>query len=129
MRFVYSRKGGPLINWNRGRSPGWATGSGRSADARSLGDIDIMPKAGGPEVVSTVGDYISVGDTEPSPLARFVSPGGVLSMAGLAAGAYHGYKRNGNVRWAVGWGVLGALFPLITGGVAVAQGFGKKKGA
>lgn len=55
------------------------------------------------------------------------SAGIMLSMAGAAAGAYHGYKRNGSVGWAIGWAMLGSIFPLITGGVAVAQGFGKPK--
>lgn len=51
-----------------------------------------------------------------------------LSMVGAAAGAYHGYKRNKSVKWAVIWSLLGGLSPLIVGAVAVAQGFGKPKG-
>lgn len=52
-----------------------------------------------------------------------------ITYAGVGVGAYHGYKRNGSVGWAIVWGVLGGLFPLITGGVALAQGLGKKKGS
>jgi len=60
-----------------------------------------------------------------------LSPGAMLalrvvSMASAGASAYHGYKRNrGSVGWAIGWGVLGAIFPIITPAVALAQGFGK----
>jgi hypothetical protein len=50
----------------------------------------------------------------------------VLSVAGMGTGAYHGYKRNrGSVGWAIGWGLLGGLFPIITIPVSLAQGFGK----
>lgn len=50
----------------------------------------------------------------------------VLSIAGAGIGAYHGYKRNDSVGWAIGWGVLGAMFPVITSAVAFAQGVGKR---
>lgn len=50
----------------------------------------------------------------------------VLSAAGVAAGAYHGFKRNNSVGWAIGWALLGGLFPFITIPVSLAQGFGKK---
>lgn len=53
-----------------------------------------------------------------------------LSMAGAALAAYHGYKRNHeSTGAAVGWGVLGGLFPIITVPVALAQGYGKPAGA
>ncbi len=48
-----------------------------------------------------------------------------LGIAGTALGAYHGYKRTGSVGWALGWALLGGLFPIITIPVAYAQGFGK----
>lgn len=55
---------------------------------------------------------------------------GLLSVAGAALAAYHGYKRNHeSTGSAVGWGVLGALFPVITVPVALAQGYGEPKGA
>lgn len=51
---------------------------------------------------------------------------GLLSLAGAGTGAYHGYKRNkGSVGWAIGWGVLGAIFPIITIPVSLAQGYAK----
>ena len=47
----------------------------------------------------------------------------------MGASAYHGYKRNepgGNpVAWALWWGFWGALLPIITVPVALAQGFAK----
>ena len=53
----------------------------------------------------------------------------VASLSGTAIGAYHGYKRNqGSVGWAIGWALLGGLFPVITVPIAFAQGIGDPKG-
>jgi hypothetical protein len=49
-----------------------------------------------------------------------------LAAVSSALSAYHGYKRNLSVPWAVGWGLAGALFPVITPAVALAQGFGRR---
>lgn len=50
------------------------------------------------------------------------------SLAGTGLGAYHGYKRNrGSVGWAIGWALLGGIFPIITIPVAFAQGYAKPK--
>jgi len=51
----------------------------------------------------------------------------LASIAGGAASAYHGYKRNHSVGWAVWWGFWGSLLPVFTPIIAYAQGFGKKK--
>lgn len=49
-----------------------------------------------------------------------------LSLGSAAASTYHGYKRNrGSVPWALAWGFLGGMFPIVTPAIAVAQGFGK----
>lgn len=59
------------------------------------------------------------------------TPGWVYAMAGIGGllGAVHGYRRNrGSVGWAIAWGVAGTLLPLPTTGVALLQGYGKKKG-
>ena len=53
---------------------------------------------------------------------------GIAGLASAGASAYHGYKRNESVGWAVVWGLLGGMFPIITPAVALAQGFGKPKG-
>lgn len=50
-----------------------------------------------------------------------------VSTASMAASAYHGYKRNDSVGWAIWWGLMGAMFPVITPAIGVAQGFGKRK--
>jgi predicted secreted protein len=51
-----------------------------------------------------------------------------LSYAGMASGAYHGYKRNGgSVGWAIAWATLGSLAPFITIPVSLAQGYGKSR--
>ena len=69
------------------------------------------------------GDMSRMGDAgQDAPLGRVLMAGGAL------AGAYHGYKRNHSVGWAVAWAILGGIAPLITTGVALAQGFGKPKG-
>lgn len=50
----------------------------------------------------------------------------LASIAGVATGAYHGYKRNrGSVGWAIGWALLGGMVPYVTIPVSLAQGFGK----
>ena len=49
----------------------------------------------------------------------------VAGTAGTALGAYHGYRRTGSLGWAVGWALLGGLFPFITIPVALAQGLGR----
>ena len=51
----------------------------------------------------------------------------IIITAGTAAGAYHGYKRNQSIGWAIGWGLLGGAFPILTTVIAIAQGYGKKK--
>ena len=53
---------------------------------------------------------------------------GVYALSALSAGAsaFHGYRRNrGSLGWAIAWGLLGGVFPVITPAVALAQGFGK----
>lgn len=50
-----------------------------------------------------------------------------VSTVSMAVSAYHGYKRNDSIGWALAWGLLGSLFPVITPVIAVAQGFGKPK--
>jgi len=59
--------------------------------------------------------------------AIYQNPGWqLLSVIGMATGAYHGYKRNDSVGWAIGWGLLGGMFPIITIPVSLAQGYGKR---
>lgn len=51
----------------------------------------------------------------------------ILGTASMAAGAFHGYRRNQSVGWALWWGLMGSLFPIVTPAIAVAQGFGQRK--
>lgn len=52
----------------------------------------------------------------------------LLSAAGAAASAYHGYRRNvaaAPVGWALWWAVWGALIPPVSLAIAIAQGYAK----
>lgn len=62
------------------------------------------------------------------PLARPIKVAWALaSVAGAAAGAYHGYRRNDSVGWALVWALAGSAFPIITVPIAIAQGFGEER--
>lgn len=51
---------------------------------------------------------------------------GTLSLISMGLSTYHGYKRHrGSIPWAIGWGILGGLFPIVTPAVAFAEGFAK----
>lgn len=52
---------------------------------------------------------------------------GVLATVSMAASAYHGYRRNQSVGWAVWWALMGLTFPVLTPAIGLAQGFGKRK--
>lgn len=52
----------------------------------------------------------------------------LIRMAAVGIGAYHGYRRNDSVAWATGWGLLAGTAPVIVVAIALAQGFGKRKG-
>lgn len=53
----------------------------------------------------------------------------LTSTAAIGLAAFHGYKRNRSVGWAIGWAVAAAFAPIVTTAVAFAQGVGKRKGA
>lgn len=52
---------------------------------------------------------------------------GVLVLASAGASAYHGYKRNDSIPWALWWFLMGSIFPVVTPVIGLAQGYGKKK--
>ena len=58
---------------------------------------------------------------------KLTTLGAALALAGTGLGAYHGYKRNESIGWAIAWGLLGGIFPIIAIPVAFAQGFGQRK--
>ena len=78
--------------------------------------LDTEPSATAPEAeTSTARKVLGVGYA-------------LLGTASMAASAYHGYKRNNvpggsPIGWALAWGALGSLFPVITPVVAIAQGY------
>jgi len=132
--YAFKRRGGPLVKWT-GASPAQS----RAADAVSLGcsdgcgcapckDAKRIPKPGAPEYI---GNYITVGDSGPtSAIAKIddaVHTGAGRTVA-MAANAFHGYRRNGSIGWALAWAALGYAAPVITTVIATAQGFGHKKG-
>lgn len=50
----------------------------------------------------------------------------VLSAGSSAASAWHGYRRNQSIGWAIWWAVMGGMFPLVTPAIGAAQGWGKR---
>jgi len=52
---------------------------------------------------------------------------GIIVAASAGVSAYHGYKRNNSTGWAVWWGFMGLMFPVLTPVVAIAQGYGKRE--
>lgn len=87
--------------------------------------VNDGPIAGlGKTICSADGDCVTFSEREPqwysSPLWQ------ILGTAGVVACAYHGYKRNESVGWAVAWGLAGAIAWPIAIPVALAQGYGKR---
>lgn len=81
--------------------------------------------AAGP-VLGRIGEVSVLGTTLPSWWGPVMLTASIL---GTGAGAYHGFKRNrGSVGWAIVWGLLGGMFPIITVPVAFAQGYAKPRG-
>jgi hypothetical protein len=117
---------------------GWGKPSTRAAETKALGDryLGPVPKSDLGPPLSGEGSYFGGQDKDLSgtyigtqkDLQGLADTAGMaVGTAGAAAGAYHGYKRTGSVGWAIGWALLGGMFPVITIPVALAQGFGKKK--
>lgn len=53
---------------------------------------------------------------------------GAVATASSLLSLYHGMKRNNSLGWGLWWGFMGAMFPLITPTVALAEGFAVRKG-
>lgn len=51
-----------------------------------------------------------------------------VGTVGLGLGAYHGYKRNDSIGWAIVWALCGSAVPIITIPIAFAQGFAEPAG-
>lgn len=52
---------------------------------------------------------------------------GIASAASSLGLAYHGYRRNDSVGWAIVWALVGGMFWPVGWGVALAQGYGEPK--
>jgi len=50
-----------------------------------------------------------------------------LATVSMAVSAYHGYKRNDSVGWALWWGWMGSMFPVVVPVIAIAQGYGVRE--
>lgn len=68
----------------------------------------------------------SMGQAAPSTVPTGTILFGLLDVASVGISAYHGYKRNNSTGWAIWWGLMGGLFPVITPAIAIAQGLGKR---
>lgn len=79
----------------------------------ALGSYDDVDLAGGR--LGAISDY-----TVPTWLK-------IISALSAGASAYHGYRRHSRgehpVLWAIGWSLLGGLFPVVVPAIAMAQGF------
>jgi hypothetical protein len=51
-----------------------------------------------------------------------------LSLVSAGISAYHGYRRDRSVMAGVGWGFMGAIFPVVTPIVSIAQGYARPRG-
>lgn len=64
------------------------------------------------------------GEVRDNPIDPFFA---VLSTVSGGLCAYHGWKRNESIGWALAWGFGGALLPVIGPAIAFAQGFGEPR--
>jgi len=129
MRFAYTRRGGPLLDWSSPTPPYQS----RSGETRSLGSLELhVPRPGAPEIIS--------GYESPHPNAALIHFGAdaapvdtgrlIRRVSALAAG-YHGVRRNnGSIFWGLVWAlaafvspVNGVLVPLF----GAAQGFAQAR--
>ena len=81
---------------------------------------DVVPGLGG------LGGFNDLTPEQQRMLAPYIVAARIVQVVSAAARAYHGYERNnGSIGWALGWGALGAIFPIVTPVVAVVQGYAK----
>jgi hypothetical protein len=85
----------------------------------------LLARGVDPKAVSAALSWLEAGERMKTNWPKI---GGMLALASGAASAYHGYRRNDSIGWAAWWFLMGTVFPIFTPVVAVAQGFGKKKG-
>jgi hypothetical protein len=93
---------------------------------RELAKMEARVAANAGRQLAQLGSPVGVALANPDDNA-LTATWAVVSAASAGASAYHGYKRNDSVGWAIVWGLLGGAFPVITPAIALAQGFGKPK--
>jgi hypothetical protein len=91
----------------------------RPAMAKHLLDAGVPPE--------TVSSALSWLDAKRNIKLNWSKIHGVLAISSAAVSAYHGYKRNDSLGWAVWWFFMGSVFPVFTPVIALAQGYGKPK--
>lgn len=97
------------------------------AQAAQTAYTPFMPPRVTPQPMYGIGTTTApVGESKVSALQVIFA---LASLAGGAAGAYHGYKRSGSWGPAVGWSLGGSILPIIVVPVMLAQGFAKPKAA
>lgn len=111
----------PWVTW--GENPNLAGRARLATDG--LGAAPSCGCSGLGKVVAISG--LGAPDAAPITLASTPSWVRTLAMIGAAASAYHGYKRNGSVGWAVGWAFFGSVAPVLALPIALAQGFGEPR--
>ena len=72
--------------------------------------------------------YHHVGHTAYHHVGLDPATGQLLGVAAMGAAAFHGYRRYRSMGWALAFALFAGLNPWITLGVAVGQGFAKRKG-
>lgn len=96
-------------------------GSQRDTAAQALIAKGVDPKA-----VSSALNWLNAGSGWAGTKATVY---GIATVVSSAASAFHGYRRNKSIGWALVWGMFGMIFPIITPAIAFAQGFGERKAA
>jgi hypothetical protein len=151
MKFAYTRRGGPLLNWSGPTAP-YQSRAGETRSLGSLGDLNV-PRPGAPEIVSGyespepgaatihLGGYMPEGaahnygqamiGADAPTLEKAPFDLGLIRKAAVLAAAYHGVKRNnGSVLWGLLWAGMAYISPLygvLVPAIGVAQGFGQPK--
>lgn len=93
-------------------------------DDRNIVAHELIAKGVAPDTIASAMRFLNTSGSIPGSYIR-----GLLTVASASASAFHGYRRNQSVGWGIWWFASGLLFPIFTPVIAVAQGFGKRKGS
>lgn len=100
--------------------------AGLGARTKMTARLSTQPIPPPPATTTTVNGPWSVARGLDLPIGKTAAM--ALTVSSAAVSAYHGTRRNnGSVFWGVVWFALGAVFPVITPIVGVAQGFGQRR--